>query len=562
MKLRTRLGYVLRLPVRAAAALVRLAMAPFGRSRDDGGARPVGGRNSLLDGLRNMRTSAAPGWRLFLRFAIVLVGYAIFCAAEVGVGYQIVNGQFFLTSVALGGVLLLVLLARWPFAACAAWIIGSPYAKYFLEFKLAQGIPMLTFDGFVIPSLAVVLILRAMKNRRKLRRLETGEFLLVAYVIYVAASKFFRWELTPSTAKNIFLLGVGLWATIYFVFKSAIRTKDQIVKLAICLVCAAAWTGFTFIYEAYTGRSFYSAILGIDIALRWHDVGEGRSVGVFSSPVEPGHFMIVATFLAVHLMLHTKNAFAKLLYLAAASIIVFGLYHTYTRNNYICLYLVALLMPLLARDKRRVYVALVPAMITVALIVGSVAMSDSDIHKRFTAHTLDSRMVANKTAWSVIKHNPIFGVGCLNGLAATAQYVTDRSQLAYVNEVGLLTPLGVHNTYLQIIQEEGLVGALLYYGALLAFVVLGVKTWRELPSEGVLGKDIAAVILASIAPWLVSGLTYNSETSFYANGVFLVMFVVLARLREFNRAEQAAIAPTQLAVAKTGTGYDLQREVG
>ena len=443
-------------------------------------------------------------------------------------------------------------IARWPYAACILWVIGSPYAKYFLDFKLGKGIPMLTFDSVVIPFLAFVLILRTFRHRRRLGRFAPGEVFYLAFVVYVFLCTFFRWQMTMSNLRNFVLYSFGFWAITYYVFKAAIRNREQVVGIMVALVCAGSIAGLTFMYEAFTHKSFYSVVTGQSIALRLYG-GMGRSSGVFIVPVEPGHMLATAAVLALHFVAYARKRSTKVLSALAVLICSAGAYYTYTRVNWAGLFIAMFVVMFLARGRSRFFRTVVPLATATAVCVGILAMSNPMVQHRMTVDTLSHRGVFMLTALNVIRHNPWFGVGWLNAPEATQEYMVSRVQYeGHRNEVGLPMPTLVHNTFLQITQEHGIFGAILYYGTFLMFLISAFRLWTRVPANDILGKDFVAVLIASIIVWIASSQTSDNSAFLYANGVCMLVFAMITRLGYIWQTDEQAVASSPTEALQTG----------
>jgi O-antigen ligase len=220
-------------------------------------------------------------------------------------------------------------------------------------------------------------------------------------------------------------------------------------------------------------------------------------------------FIAVAIVCAYLLSQMTPEPRERLLLLGAIPILFVGLAFTYSRTGYLAL-LVALFLVAYRLARTHGYVLLTASVLMIALIapflpvefyarVESIvpAMEKQD-------ETVGLRVQRWKYAMKMIKDHPVVGVGPNNFVPALARY--GRGDI--LDKQGL----SVHNAYLNVGAEMGLVGLTLYI--LVLGAALREVTWMVMRS----GKSSRELVLTSnaveisLVVMLVEGMAGNVES--------------------------------------------------
>lgn len=530
MRFFRRVGGLIMLPQKALAGVAR------------------GSGSSKITLAAQARASVAPLWRRLLRSSIVLVGFGIFVGFELWMAWTINNWRWWLIIaffVICGSIALAT--AR-PIIALIAWLVISPFGKHFLYLKVSTyAVPTITFDFIAIYYLGLLFAIQAMAEKRPFRKLIVAEWLMILYAIYAAVRLIATLDLTiirePIGAITQTLIPeVFFIVVLYFVVKTAIKEERHIKWILGSMVVFGLLMGLVAFYEHFAGQRWYSLVIGFGIPLAWsyEGVAKGRASGMFDHASAPAALIATHFFLTYHLAGWAKQTWVRILCYASLVIIAIGAYYTYTRNVYIVFLLVTLLMPLLASGKRYRF-AMITAMVLLSiLITGPILLEDRGFNKRLTrTDTLYARMVYERTTLNVIKHNLWTGVGYDKLNDVSADYVTSLKHMNYEPGSNKLGWVNIsHNTHLTILAEEGILGALLYYGAVAAFLIRLFTIGRKLPANDFLGKDLAAIFVASSVGFLVSMITASVYTVPYLNFIFWTQFAVMVRLEELRAAKQ------------------------
>lgn len=494
--------------------------------------------------LTSLRSFCAPGWRVLARRILVAGGFCVFAALQFAIGYGITESRFFLVFVLVAGCAYTAIALVSPLTAMLIWIVVSPISTYVLTTRDPTGMNFVTFDTVTFFLLFFALVTRGMVNRVRMRRPHVGELALILFIVYVLFSIFIREQLTLNQLK-VFTLRMGVWPFIFYYAKATVRTEADIRKYISAFMVGATVIGLSMIYEHFAGRSIYSVMFGVDIRLSWEDIGQGRATGPFRTPIHAPQLLIPTIFLAINAIWHSGTSWRRLVCAAVALIAAAGVLFTYTRNNYITLSIFLLAIPWLSVQRRRFYVGLQIA--TIVMVIATLPLVvTGDLYARLTKDTVTNRVLFMRTSIEVIKNNPWFGVGWGNSEEATKRYITSRKQYegsANRKAYGVSTlgrPTLVHNTYLNITQENGAVGALLYYSAIVSLLVCALKAYSRAPVEDPLGKNFVAVVVVYVLAWFVATMAFNNDIANYANALFWIYLALAARYGEILSSKQGA----------------------
>lgn len=542
---------VLALPVRAARSL------PF-----------VQDRSRLVWGAR---TLSAPIWRRTLRGLCVCLGLCTFAGLQILLAHFINEFTWWYIAALYVVAVTVVIVAARPTAAFIIWLSVSPVAMLLLKLDWGRDMPALTFDRVAIYSLAMFLVFRTMANRVRPRRPLVAEWLLIAFPAYVFVRMWTQPHRFLVRDINVYLAIVVISTVLYFLSKASLMKPKHAVWVMKALVFVGLYSALFGFYEHFTGKMWFSSIAGTDFLLKqgfWGDVGSGRSAGPFGNPTVYGTFLGLSTFLAFHLAAYTRRVDLKLFYYAGAVVMVIGWFWCYTRGGYIGVIMFLVLMPLFARGIRKQYLVLFVIGAVLVVLAIPMLLTNREIYQRMTARdTAVGRIAIAATMINAWKHNLWFGVGLNQVDYAIEQYITNAGSVSGMwvrggnyqwPQAGLRHIITSHNSFLSILVEYGTVGALIYYGALLAFILRLLAIRKRGPAHDMLGQDFVSLILVFILGHLISIAVYDVRYFTYMNYVFWILIAVVIRLDELAQEEEAPAKPALVPAVARGVAARAQ----
>jgi O-antigen ligase len=384
-----------------------------------------------------------------------------------------VTGLHLPLAVAVVAVGVLVVRRLWsmhPAPTMCAAIAASVFSGEWRNVGLG-GLPL---DRLLLAIVALQLLLGApgvaTAPRLRIRGVHT---LLALTGIYVVGSAAAAGTLGQEAGFLSLMDQFGLVPFAMFLLAPAVFAGERERGLLLAtLVAIGAYLGSMAIFESLGPHSlvFPRYILRLDTALP----GEARAGGPFQAVIAEGftcYACAIAAVIALHLW---RGPRARLVAGAVAVTCLFACVLTLERGVWIGVLLASLLTAIVTVRGRRL---LIPLTATLALSGGVVlALSPS------AAHLLSSRTGDRETVWDrqnqiaaglrMVEARPLFGFGWGRFAHEDLDYfrqAEDRPMVGYslASYEAVGKPLPLHETYLSIVVELGLVGALLWAATLL-----------------------------------------------------------------------------------------------
>lgn len=507
-----------------------------------------------------LRTLAAPRWRKTIRAAIVITGFTIYFGLQLLLAFAIKQidvepmawvllTAFFIVSISI------MLAAARPTFAFILWLIVSPLGFIFLRLDFGAGVPAITFDRIVITVIAGILLARTLVERRRIKTPIPGELLILGFIAYTVLLVI---TLHPGgTHLKEFLSTVSerfdhivLAVVIYYIAKAVLVTRRQVAWAVVGLVITGLYVAGSAYYEHFTGSAWFSSFLGAGYRLMYQDVGTGRAAGPLINPAATGTFLGITAFMTFHLGVVSRSKFVKLWCIVGTLAQLLACYFTYTRSGYVAAVLLLILLPFATRRYRKSYAIFAIMAAVAAIILMPIELSKPDVYRRMSRQaTILVRAVVTKGTLNVIAHHPWFGVGLGEIDRALDIYITNSGTLSGFYARGfspgqghpgnrLIKPVTSHNSILTIVAEEGLIGGLLFVGALVALLIHLFKVRARAPATGLLSKDFMSLLIIAVISHIISTLGYDIRYFRYPSYVLWLLFAVGVRLGEIQREEQ------------------------
>ena len=292
------------------------------------------------------------------------------------------------------------------------------------------------------------------------------------------------------------------------------------------------------------------AILSPPAASAYADVS--RSGGTFGDPNYFAAVLVTGFALAIALSrARSLTVFGQATALVAAGLCLLGIMLSVSRGGLIALTVTLLSAVCLAGRWRG---KLLAATMVVALVglVYFLAIAPPDARQRLTSGQGggSGRTTIWKIGWREVQHNPIVGVGAGNFSDAGARYflapgLIDHNAGGYTAYF-IDTPTVAHNTYLEVLAEEGIIGAAIF----LAIVVSSLECARRAAVRFRKAGDeemelISYGLLCGALGFLVASFFLSEE---YSKQLYLLLAMgpALLHVATTQRAAAAAALPAAL----------------
>ena len=238
---------------------------------------------------------------------------------------------------------------------------------------------------------------------------------------------------------------------------------------------------------------------------------DGRLQGGGGDPNYLAGGLIPAIALAGALLGNVRNPLGRWTLLAGAGILAIGLAATQSRAGLIAA-VVAFAAALIIYRRRRLHLlAVAAAMVSLA---GMWFATNPDAWERTTSFDDGGagRSELWQVAWKMTGDHPVVGVGLNNFRTRSSEYVREPGSLS---DVALIAerPRVVHNLYLELLAETGVIGLVIYVGAVLACMLAAARAARRFDDFGNAGMaSMARATLVGVIAMLCAGFFISYAT--------------------------------------------------
>lgn len=331
-------------------------------------------------------------------------------------------------------------------------------------------------------------------------------FLLAGFVVFAVASM--AWAADPGTTASS-SLRLALVATMFLVVYSAIRTPRDLLLLAWAYV---------------TGTCLVSTV-----ALATGEWSEGRLTSGALDPNFLAATLVSSSVIALFMLAAVRRLWQQAVLVAFTAVFIVALVLTQSRGG-LGAALVALVAAIAFAGRWRARVAVAVLVVASAGIVYYAVLAPASVRERVTsisAGASASRADTWTIAVNAASDRPLGGVGLGNFPLVQREYLPAALNLPRADFV-LFNELVVHNTYLEILSELGIVGLGLLAAIIAVSFAAGLHGLRtlgrvapevEAPMRGLLAGTVsllAAYVFLSAQYekhlWLLLGLLATFPT--------------------------------------------------
>lgn len=400
----------------------------------------------------------------------------------------------------VAGILIGILVAWNPLAGVAIVfaLVYAPLAMINLPLAMALWLPLLFLEGLpgtaMLPEVGLAAIAagwlgQALHHgswqRRQLNQHKRTLLLACVFALWLALS--LVWAQEPS--RGVSLLASAVEVVLVLVLVSTTpATPPQLRTLAAGFVAGA----------------LLSALIGIV----GHSVGaaavdmEGRLQGAAGDPNFFAAQMVAGMALALGLIASTRRLPPRLLLTAILFPLAYGIIASESRGGFVALIATGLAALVVFR-RQRAQILLV--IVGIAAVMGIWLSSNTSAWHRIT-NASEDRGSGRQDLWTVALRvyddHPVLGVGLSNFEVYAPQYTREPGALTGV--VHIESELGVHNAYLSLLVETGLVGVFLFLFLAGRVVVADVRSARQFeratdPDAAMLARAIAVALVGMLS---------------------------------------------------------------
>lgn len=338
------------------------------------------------------------------------------------------------------------------------------------------------------------------------------------------------WAENPSVALGSF----GRYlpnAMLFLIVFTAVRTRRQAVFVAAAFLIGALAT----------------SLYGLSVGPGPSNVnGVGRLAG---AGVEQGQLaaVLVAGFalsagVAGNLR---KSPGLRLATLGAGGLCLIGIFLTVSRGGLLGLG-IALIAALLFSGRWRPRIAVAAVLVSVVTVYYFAALAPQDARQRITQTTTHAAQEkeGRTTLWAIAermaKANFVKGVGAGNFRVASIHYLLEPGAVTRSDQV-ISTPLVAHNTFLDVLAEEGIIGLSLFVAIILFSLGCTLRAAREFARRRDRGGEVLA---RALLIGLIGALVADTFLSQEYNKQLWLLLALGPALLSVARTESATEAAT------------------
>ena len=425
---------------------------------------------------------------------------------------------------------------RSPLAGLLIWLVGSPLLNALIYFKFVEGTPLVTGDKVCIFILLVVFLMqpRSRSNLYSNKPLHASMFVFVAaMLISTARSENPKWAM--QAVLDIYLMPI----LVYLFARAWIIDRRTFLMAMIAVICVGAYFCMFGIPEHFTQRNLFT----FSGRPAWveSELGTVRVQGPSASPQEFGLVVLASLMLAIVGISHATRRGPQFLYALVIIIALTGIALTLRRSVYISV-VAGLLVLLLAGKSTRRSTAIMLALLGIGLLAYWPTLYRSRLYSERLTDPVPvyRRAVIQATAWNVVKHHPVFGVGVDNFPIAKKKYLVPHKDIPVSYGGGLRS---THNSYLRIMAEGGMFAFLPLVSMILWAFITSFNAYRRAKGVGLLGRDTVVAFWGIMLSILAQSATTDS---FYHNRYLIALWLFyLGAIAGLHLRKEVADEPVQ-----------------
>lgn len=408
------------------------------------------------------------------------------------------------------------------------------------------GLPDLSPERVLFVWIFSLFMFKLAMGERSHARWHWLDTLLVAHLLYLLISILIHESAGMNSWTRSYLMGYGA----YFVGKYMISGRWGAIRfIFIFLLAMNLYFGVIAVAEYFKINALIwpKMILSPSTYAEW----PGRSHGPFLQPAVFGIVMGMLLPIQLYFIRGAKEPIRRGLLFASIPLVAAGLYFTYTRGSWLAGIFGLLTVGLVSW---RHYLPLVGRMIIVIVLLLAIGVVNPMQDRRFaermgTEHTVTGRLGTLGRAYRIFQDNPLFGCGYFRYNEVKREYVGTIEVPVYgVIKRSQDIQGSIHDMYLGVIAEEGLVGAGLHLAIYMQVFFLFRRKYLLRHEGDPFASFMMPVIAGLMIGYFVGGLSIDYRYFSSMTGLFFLMAGLIAGYQPATqtRPQPAVNRPLQL----------------
>lgn len=415
-----------------------------------------------------------------------------------GLGMAILQSMFAvrLAAGALAAIAFMLISFRLPLAGFLMWLLLSPLLNQLIRFKFLPGTPVITGDRVCLFILLAVFLAQARRGlkheRNTLLHLSMFAFVATMLIATIPSAK-------PKWSAQSVLDAYMVPVLAYFLARAWVTNRRNLSLLFNIIVLVGVYFAVCAIPEHFLGRGLFKTAAWVE-----EELGTVRVQGPAGTPTEFGIVVAAAVMLAITKFSGELRWSRRFLYAALTGLMLFGISLTLRRGVYVGV-LAAFPVMLLASKGIRRTIAIMLAIGGLALLVSWQSLIHSKVYsvRLSDPGPIYSRAAIQATAWNMIKHHPLSGVGVGNFSAVAPKFYMPFRDISAFHGRGIASP---HNQFLLVMLEGGMLAFVPFMFMILFIVLTSVRAYKAAEGPGLLGRDGVVVFWALTVAYLIQSV--------------------------------------------------------
>ena len=436
-----------------------------------------------------------------------------------------------------------------PLSCFSVILVGSVLGHEF--FNVSLGPLPLTLDRLLLGVLVLVFVWQLSVNRQKIERFNYVDFVILGWLAIITFSTFsadFTIDGNVPLSRLLFFNYIPVM--LYFLVRWIRLESADLKMFAAIMVAFGVYLAFTGLAET---RGLSSLVYPKYILTSEFREFLGRGRGPFLNPVSNGIFLSVCICCALMWWPRATSIWSRLVVLAVALFITFGVYSTYTRSTWLSF--VAgmggfVFWPSKQYQKGVMIVTATLMAIILLPVIGDRLISfkrDQEVTQAEMAKSALMRPLFAEIAWNMFQDRPVLGVGFAQYSEEKNRYLQDPHT---ANPLGTTRSLTQHNVFLAYLVDMGLVGLVTLLGLLLTWMVASWRVWRD-QSLDLWPRQFALINVVLLVAYCVNGMFHDVSIIPMMHTLLFFWMGVINNIHSRPEAFQKnviSVAPESLAV--------------
>ncbi|MCX7821437.1 MAG: O-antigen ligase family protein [Brevinematales bacterium] len=390
---------------------------------------------------------------------------------------------------------------------------------YFISISFCFTLISAIFIGFQILAI-LFFIIYIIKNKIKID-FERIDYLLVIFFLTVFIKSFFVKDITTSLLSSFL---IPFYIFVFIFYKNFLideeRFKNIVKSIAIGLII---FNSFSLFHYFIIRKDIVFSIFSVSIKIPHSYSGTIFSPisSILSHPTGAGIILgILISIILFYLSQNIKNISLRerFFFITATILGIITLFFTFSRSGYIILFLSIVFI--IFKLRKPTLIIPILTIITIFTILNPADKIKSSIINLKDSYNVGPRLLQYEIATKLFKQAPITGIGLMQ-FKKTYKNSYNSPEYNHYPSYYFDNVDYVHNNYLALLTETGIIGFLLFYTFLIFKFIKNIKRLKD-------NKNLFKTYAIFIILWFFIDSIFNAHLYVAPIGIFLWIFIGLS----------------------------------